>query len=226
QYFDGSGNYLGQWGNVNVFANPEGICVDSSGTTVYVVNSALGQITYFTNDGTYLGQWGSSGSGNGAMADPYGVSVDSSGTTVYVSDWGNRLIQYFTPTGGYLGQWSVPFFPYGIVATYAIAVTGSVDFIDVFYAAGSPGALFGGTGSSNTTYSQPYDLATDGSYLYIADSGNNRIMINAWGSYYVGQINGSSSGLMFNAPKGVAVDGNKNVYVADTGNNRIVKFGP
>lgn len=67
-------------------------------------------------------------------------------------------------------------------------------------------------------------IAPDGS-LYIADTGNNRILqiskelkiINQWGS------EGINPG-EFNQPWGIAIDQNGDVYVADTWNHRIQKF--
>jgi sugar lactone lactonase YvrE len=75
--------------------------------------------------------------------------------------------------------------------------------------------------------SAPYAAAvnTSSGYLYVVDTGNNRIVqfwttggyMRTWGSV------GTGSGL-FSGPEGIAVDSSGFVYVADTGNHRIQKF--
>jgi DNA-binding beta-propeller fold protein YncE len=62
--------------------------------------------------------------------------------------------------------------------------------------------------------------------VYVADSGNNRILMFTSSGAYLTQwgTRGTGNG-QFNRPYGVAVDGSGNVYVADTNNNRIQVFG-
>ena len=73
--------------------------------------------------------------------------------------------------------------------------------------------------------SSPYGIASDpAGNLYIADTGNNRILkfsgagtlLASWGT--LGSANGQ-----VNQPWGIAVDA-ASVYVGDTGNNRVQKF--
>jgi sugar lactone lactonase YvrE len=66
----------------------------------------------------------------------------------------------------------------------------------------------------------PAGIAVDASgNLYIADTGNNRVLKEtlASGSYTESEI-----GSGFSSPSGIAVDGSGNVYIADSGNNRIL----
>ncbi|HNG92825.1 MAG TPA: NHL repeat-containing protein, partial [Acidobacteriota bacterium] len=74
-------------------------------------------------------------------------------------------------------------------------------------------------------------LAIDTSFtLFIADTGNNRVMkitsANTKTTANTGTlVAGFGSGLnAVRAPQGVAVDAAGNLYVADTGNNRVVRF--
>jgi DNA-binding beta-propeller fold protein YncE len=58
--------------------------------------------------------------------------------------------------------------------------------------------------------------------VYVADTGNNRVVALAVGSSAPSVL--AFAGL--DVPAGVAVDAAGNVYVADTGNNRVVKRTP
>ncbi len=80
-------------------------------------------------------------------------------------------------------------------------------------------------------FSEPQDICfSESGTLYIADSGNNRIVvIKGVGTAVqsVGVIDGFSNGGKtdsFNNPSGVFVDNDGNLFIADTDNARIVKL--
>jgi streptogramin lyase len=78
---------------------------------------------------------------------------------------------------------------------------------------------------SSSKLNNPSAVAVDGSgNVYIADTGNNRILKETWsaGSYIQSTIPTSS----LNSPGGVAVDGAGNIYIADTDNQRVLKETP
>jgi sugar lactone lactonase YvrE len=78
----------------------------------------------------------------------------------------------------------------------------------------------------------PAGITTDGTNLYVADSGNNTIrkVAIAFGNVTTlagsagnaGSTNGAGSAASFNNPQGITTDG-ANLYVADSGNNTIRK---
>ncbi|MDH4262001.1 MAG: hypothetical protein OEV78_03040 [Spirochaetia bacterium] len=78
----------------------------------------------------------------------------------------------------------------------------------------------------------PFGIATDGNFLYIADTGNSTIRKIDLKTRHVrtlaglagvaGLFDGKGNQARFNSPKGIAVD-EKNVYVADTINGAIRK---
>lgn len=72
---------------------------------------------------------------------------------------------------------------------------------------------------------EPRDLETDAAgNLYVADVGNDRIVIYAPDGTLLGEMGGAG---ILNEPWGVAVSPvNGNVYVADTWNHRVVVFSP
>ena len=80
-------------------------------------------------------------------------------------------------------------------------------------------------------FSNPQGIAIDGySNLYIADTGNNRIiqgrLYNAAYSQNVVYIPSTTTfdGVMLSAPSGLGFDASGNLFIADTGNRRIVEY--
>lgn len=96
-----------------------------------------------------------------------------------------------------------------------------------------PGAIIGIGGSgaspdeageaSGLGLNQPKDLFVDAKdHIYIADTGNNRIVhLDERGSFIRALTVGESP---LSRPNGLFVAGNGDIYIADTGNNRIVRL--
>jgi sugar lactone lactonase YvrE len=142
----------------------------------------------------------SDGTGTDAsFQHPDGVATD--GTNVYVADSSNHMIRKIVISTG-------------VVTTLAGSTTkGCSD----------------GTGTAASFY-YPDSVATDGTYLYVADTYNNtirKIVIStgavttlAGSTTYCGSSNGTGTNAFFNYPEGVATDGTY-LYVGDYGNNMI-----
>ncbi len=189
QYFDPSGNYLGQWGTTGSgpgqFSTPYGVAVNSSG--IVYVGDNNDRIQEFTTIGGYITQWGTYGSGTSQFNTPEGLALDSSGN-VYVVDYGNDRIEKFTSTGGFLTTWGsqgggLGHFnsPYGIgidaLGTVYVA-DGNNDFIQMFTSSGLYLTEWGYYGTGNGNLSVPYGVAIDAlGNIYVSDSGNNRIEV-------------------------------------------------
>jgi hypothetical protein len=122
-----------------------------------------------------------------------------------------------------------------VTSTPAILFVNSSSFISIATLAGLPG-VSGATNGLNTNalFNEPHGLAVDShTNIFVADMHNHVIRLvvpssSGWSSSTIGGsagIYGSANGIgtsaQFNAPYGVAVDGNGNVFVADTGNNLI-----
>ncbi|NLM25781.1 MAG: hypothetical protein GX208_06645 [Firmicutes bacterium] len=81
------------------------------------------------------------------------------------------------------------------------------------------------TGFSIVPLSQPQGLAVDSQdHLYIADTGNNRIVQYDQDFNFVRTIGDSSGKGRLSRPRGVFVDQDGLIYVADTGNSRVAVF--
>src|SRR5512143_4098780 len=196
-------------GTAALFHTPSGITTD--GTSLYGADSGNNTIRKIDIASglvsTLTGSAGLPGSADGPVTSatfnlPFGTTSD--GTNLYVADTGNNTIRKIDIASG-------------LVST----LTGS---------AGVPGST-DGTGTA-ATFHTPYGIATDGTSLFVADTGNNTIrkidiasgvVTTLAGSAGVtGSTNGTGAGASFNHPAGITIDGTI-LYVADTGNDIIRK---
>jgi hypothetical protein len=83
------------------------------------------------------------------------------------------------------------------------------------------------------SFNSPQRLVTDGTKLYVIDSGNNtirevtldslKVTTFAGSAGQAGMVDGIGSAARFNSPKGITSDGFY-LYVADSGNKKIRKI--
>ncbi len=181
--------------------------------------------------------------GDNARFDaPAGVAVI--GDDVYVSDRGNDTIRKVTSSGVVTSFTGAVFSaPQGIVAqgsdlyvadsgNHAIRKVDPSGVVSTF--AGSDSGVEGfadGTGTA-ARFRTPKGMATDGSFLYVADAGNHAIRKIELGTGIVVTVAGNGTpGLptdtpsRFSGPEGVAALGGT-LYVADTGNHAIQAVTP
>lgn len=157
--------------------------------------------------------------GIGAAGFSAASGVWSDGTTLIVSDTGNHRVLIYN---------SVPV----ANGTPADVVIGQPD-------PASNVANQGGAPAANTL-SSPTGVFFDGSTLYVADTGNNRVLLyfglpisnNTAADVVVGQTSFSTGAVnqggavgagTMSVPQGVYSDGTS-LYVSDTGNNRVLVF--
>jgi len=182
--------------------------------------------------------WGGIGAERGQLLAPKGLAVDAEGN-VYVADSQNHRIQVFDTRGHPLRTWgregALPGEfkePWGV----AVSPDGLVYVADtwnhriqVFEPDGTFLRMWGTFGeapvpsaSADLLYG-PRDLAFDSQgYLYIADTGNKRILKCDPQGRLIAAVGGAGSEPgQFQEPVGIAFDANDLLYVADTWNQRI-----
>jgi len=236
--------------------------ITSNGTVLYVTdayNHNIRQIVKATGVVTTLAGSGSEGDADGAgvvvgFNYPEGIATD--GTYLYVADTDNykiRKVEIATSivttlagsgaTGSADGTGAAASFsqPQGITTdgTY-LYVADSAEIRKIEINTGVVTTLAGsgfvgsddGTGPTASFY-YPYGITTDGTYLYVADTGNHKIRKveiatgvvttlaghGPWG----GDNDGTGTTASFNHPEGITTDGT-HLYVADTDNGKIRKI--
>jgi sugar lactone lactonase YvrE len=198
-------------------STPNGVALDTGGN-LYIVDALNNRVLYYAAGSTtatrVYGQGGSfttnaNNAGATGLNDPNGVAVDGSGN-VYIADTGNNRVLYY-PVG----------------STTATRVYGQRGSFTVNVANNS--------GVSANSLNAPDGVNVDSSgNLYIADSGNNRVLYYPAGSTTATRVYGQGGSFTTNAhnvgatglhnPNGAAVDGSGNVYVADMVNNRVLYY--
>jgi len=176
---------------------PEAVALDSHGN-VFVADQ-LGYVIQEFNSatGALENEWGSFGAGAGQFGPVGGLATDAAGN-VYVVDSSHDRIEKFGPSGELITQWG---------------------------RRGSELGAFSFGSSQNFTEPPGGGIAVSGSYVYVADSGNNRIeRFNLeggeaiqWGSY------GSGPGQL-TYPRGVAA--NESEVIVSDDDHRVQRFSP
>jgi DNA-binding beta-propeller fold protein YncE len=169
---------------------PQAVAVGPDGA-VYVADQGSHVVQVFAPDGTFLREVGVSGTGPGQFTSVGAIAV-AADNTLFVADGTNR-IDRFAPTGA---------------------------LIDSFGRGGrDQGALRFGAGGGNDAGAGG-GLAVGGPFLYVADTGNDRIL--RFG------LDGSNPRILvppgvLDVPQGLTVRGTR-VTVADDRNHRLVVF--
>jgi DNA-binding beta-propeller fold protein YncE len=206
-----------------LFSNSGGVCIDSTGSNLYVAdtsNCRIRKIVTSTGVVTTLAGSGATGGTNNAtgtlatFSSPMGICINPAGTFLYVVDYGNQVVRSISLTS-----------PYAVAA-----VAGSNT--DIMF-----GSTVDGTGAA-ARFNQPLGICIDpaGTNLYVSEGGASggiirKIVVSSTvvttiagsNSLYSGDGIGTAAG--FNKPAELCTDlTGSNLYVADKANNLIRKI--
>ncbi len=195
---DGGVNWvtIGSLGSgLGQFNSPGGIETNATGSKVFVSDTGNNRIQRSLDGGRTWEIIATFGTQVGQVNSPYGLAYDENNDKLYVADTENSRIQVLTQAGS--------------------------DKIGSFQ-------IFAGAteGDDIGKMSKPKDVAVNcEGTVYVADTSNNRIQMNATGDrkgwkIFAGATKGRKLGKV-KLPVGVFVDQNNVVYVADTANDRV-----
>ncbi|TGJ99540.1 hypothetical protein EHO59_16985 [Leptospira semungkisensis] len=234
--------------------------VQSSCPNARIVGGSISCPLELTGEVSTFAGTGSSGSGEGtgtsaSFYEPYSLTTD--GANLYVADQSNNKIRKiviatgevstFAGSGAYGSSDAV-----GTDASFnmpgGITTDGTYLYVSDTYnykirkieIATRQVTTLAGTGmygdvdavGLTASFNVPMGLATDGTYLYIADWGNNKIrrlvlsssaVYTFAGAGYSGNTNATGAAASFNGPTSVTTDGT-NLYVTDSLNYTIRKI--
>ena len=153
------------------------------GDEVMVCDGKYSCVMVYTKELEYVRQIGSPGKGPGQFNNIRDVSSDERGN-LYVSDDGNRRIQVLSNSDEYLHSICFDenrfYFPVGVCVScqYVYVADNSNHNISVYTTMGEYVTTLGQRGSNEGEYSSPWGVCTDkDGYIYVCDSGNNRVQI-------------------------------------------------
>jgi DNA-binding beta-propeller fold protein YncE len=247
EVFDPAGGYLRTIGtpalSPGVLTAPRGVAVDPSGR-LFVSDTDNNRVeAYSAGGGAFLFSWSQTGGAESDLVEPAGIAFDPRGA-VYVADPGGGRIVRLWGEGTYLSEIGGPSELGGALLNGAGSVAVSASTGDLYVADtehnrlliySSTGTLLakvgaeggnGAPGSQSGAFDHPEAVTVAPSgYVYVADSGNDRIVKLAPDGAVSGEFGtlGSASGMLHD-PSGVAVDASGRVYVLDAANNRIEVF--
>lgn len=231
--FSNSGQYLLRFGHQGSgrgeFRDPVGIGTDSLGR-VYVADTGNHRIQVFDANGGFLSAFAVSEAGKPVR--PIDVEPDGQGKTLFVTGNNNHKVMAYSGAGQLLRQWGgegVSDFEFRYPATMALSPKGLLYVVDVlntrvqvFDGEGRRGFRVGGWGVLPGQFFRPKGVALDSrGHVYVSDSYLEVIQVFDAGYRLLHVLGDAGKPRRFNAPVGLAVDGNDRLYVVEMLANKV-----
>jgi DNA-binding beta-propeller fold protein YncE len=231
--FSNTGSFQQTYGGVGPadggFNEPSGEAVGANDT--YVADSVNQRIQKFaTSSGAFeqvIGHRGWLATDLLGMNWPRDVTLNGVSNTIWVADTkNNRLTEFNTqgnPTGkkaGKLGSGTDQLhWPFAIDSAGADVIV--ADTFNNRIERWDTGTLTTTWTSAAGVVKSPKDLTVVGNTVYVADTGDNRVV----------ELDATTGALIksfgsLHGPQGIAVDASGNIWVSDTNQNRLVEFSP
>ncbi|CAF1066509.1 unnamed protein product [Adineta steineri] len=233
---------------LSLLYEPIGMYYDDPNNMLIVADSKNQRILRFSLDNppsvaTVIAGSNGYGCNMNQFEAPDGIGVDSSGQ-LYVTDYFCSQVVRFpsnsnsTTSGTRLGSVALPTLISINQLTNDTYVVSNNDNAVYKFVGGSGSAVVTAGGNGNGTALNQllgavgvyYDYLYTNS-LYVADSGNNRVMkypsgstSATYGTVVAGGNGAGSGGHQLNDPRSIVVDSNGTLYIADSNNNRIQRW--
>ncbi|MFL5430782.1 MAG: hypothetical protein ACJ79M_14280 [Myxococcales bacterium] len=171
---------------VPALQRPSGLAIDEARKLLFVTDSAAHSVHVLPLGGGEGRTLGGRGGDEGQFNFPTHLAVDREGS-LYVTDAMNFRVQIFDRDLKFVrafgrlgdGMGDLPR-PKGLVVDregHVLVVEGLFDVVQVFDAQGTLLGIFGGTGIDKGRFYLPGGAATDGRFLYVADTFNARVQV-------------------------------------------------
>ena len=181
-FFDPAGREVGRLGSEGrgdgEFIYPVALAEDDGGNLYVCEYGHNDRVQKFSASGEHIATFGGAGTGAGEFQRPSGIAWRDG--RLYVVDAFNNRVQVFTDAGEFVGVLPAVEAPWALEFPYDLALSDDGALLVVEYKAGrltklsSDGELLGRTNVAG--FKTPWGLAARGSRVYVADTGNRRIV--------------------------------------------------
>jgi len=177
-HFNMQGELLRSYESPYNITSPVAVNIAASGN-VLIADRLFGHVVVFNHNGQALRAFGEQGSGKGKLLEV--IDMFSTPNGIYVLDRLSESVKVFSEDGELLREIQRPevIDPSAITVDHAERIYISDNFDDTIKVYNQSGLqeTFGGNGTQDGMFRLISDLHADNNFLYVADSGNDRVQV-------------------------------------------------